>query len=646
MAKATTASALDFNKLETAISVVAPIAKSFGLNARDTAALLGTLANAGFDAGTAATALRNILLEYSKTGGKVQETLGRQVGSFSELVQSFRDLRQQGMGVGEAFDLVGKRSAAALVVLTSMVDETQSLRDNLEDVDGALSDIQSRRLDTLQGETKLLKSAWEDLNLSLSNSKGFLRDIVHWTTAAINGLNQVIFRDARLRASQSRRQAEITQIYDTQGAQAAVAAANRANAAAYKAWNEFRNLSPMARESKGGSARLLELREELEAAREVYKSVLARQRADAEEAAKAAKAAELAALQEAEAAAAAAAEKAEEERLKAAEKAAKEREKVFQDEVAALEKELAAEDAVLYAGLVKENKTWEKGIEQRERDAERMRRAMLGVQMGRVGERADLDVARASLEITDEKERAARIYEIRKKANEDRLALLKDYGDKAAKAGRLEEALEAQRQYHEVEVQMEADAIAEKIRLRKKDAEDEKKRYAATTKALQGVAAITGNVASAYEGYIQTRLEAGQITQEEAEAEFKHVKELQYAQTWINTLAGMVSVWAGEGTNAMKALLSASVLTQGIAATAQIAATNLGSTASAAQAVTGAAVAAPVIINQLPQVQAMTSASQEERLNERAAAQRVYVVYSDIAQAGRRVQVTENEGRF
>ena len=155
-----------------------------------------------------------------------------------------------------------------------------------------------------------------------------------------------------------------------------------------------------------------------------------------------------------------------------------------------------------------------------------------------------------------------------------------------------------------------------------------------------------GSVASAYQAYISQRVESGKISEEEAKKEFENVKAIQYAQTWINTLAGAVSIWAGEGTNLTKAVQSAAVLAQGIAATAQIASTTLGSVSSATKAVTSAALAAPVVINTMPQVQTLTSASQEEALNARAEAQRVYVVYSDIAQAGRKVRVTEGESRF
>ena len=198
----------------------------------------------------------------------------------------------------------------------------------------------------------------------------------------------------------------------------------------------------------------------------------------------------------------------------------------------------------------------------------------------------------------------------------------------------------------DMEVKIAQDAETEKARIRRKGVKDAEEQAKREREMMKATAAVMGNVASAYQAYIQQRVEGGKISEDQAEQEFKSVKAIQYAQTMINTLAGMMSVWAGEGTNAMKAVLSASVLTQGLAAAMQISNTTLGSTAQASQAVTSAAVAAPVIINALPQVQAVTSASQEAVLNERAADQRVYVVYSDIERAGRKTRVTEGESRF
>lgn len=225
----------------------------------------------------------------------------------------------------------------------------------------------------------------------------------------------------------------------------------------------------------------------------------------------------------------------------------------------------------------------------------------------------------------------------RKKQQEQELADLIEFGDayirtEEYRAKRKKELLMADIKNREYVLQEEKDI--------------ERKRIQTIQKSATAIGAIIGSVASAYQAYLTQRVEGGKMSEEQAEQEFENVKAIQYAQTWINALAGAVSIWAGEGTNFSKAVQSASVLAQGIAATMQIANTTLGSVSSASKAVTSAAVAAPVVVNMMPQVQALTSASQEETLNARQKAQRVYVVYSDIAQAGKKVDVTQGESRF
>ena len=309
------------------------------------------------------------------------------------------------------------------------------------------------------------------------------------------------------------------------------------------------------------------------------------------------------------------------------------------DEVNALadawEKEGAAEADAALAGAIAAEKA-ANAARKKANDAE------LGALSTRTGTKEN--TARATID--DAEALAAELYRIRKEANEKRLQMLKDFAMEALKAGDMEAYLAYDKQVADTEVQIARDAENEKARLRRKGVADAKKAQQDQQKIMQQTAAMFGNVASAYQAYITQRLEGGKISEAAAKREFAAVKDIQYAQTWINTLAGMMSVWAGEGTTATKIATSAAVFTQGLAATMQIANTTLGSVAAAAQAVTSAAVAAPVVINAMPQVQAVTSASQEQVLNDRAADQRVYVVYSDIAQAGRKVRVTDSESRF
>lgn len=312
----------------------------------------------------------------------------------------------------------------------------------------------------------------------------------------------------------------------------------------------------------------------------------------------------------------------------------------------ALLDEMTATDKAAEDEITKQIKADEARAKSAEQAAERIRKATESNALAAVGDRQTGAEVSARATIDDEQALATALYEIRKKSNEDRLALLRQFAQEAYNRGDVENWVAYNKQAADLETKIERDAITERARLRRKEAADRKKQLQEEVKGMQTTASLFGSVASAYQAYIQQRVEGGKISEEEAEKEFENVKRVQYAQTLINTAAGVMSVWAGEGTTAYKLLQTAAVSAQGIAAAMQIANTTLGSTAQASQAITSAAVAAPIVINTIPQVQALTSASQEEVLNERAAAQRVYVVYSDIAQAGRKVRVTDSESRF
>lgn len=75
--------------------------------------------------------------------------------------------------------------------------------------------------------------------------------------------------------------------------------------------------------------------------------------------------------------------------------------------------------------------------------------------------------------------------------------------------------------------------------------------------------------------------------------------------------------------------------------------TGYGSSSSAGAAVsTPAVVTPPAVVQEVETVRSLTGASEEERLNQMASDQRVYLVYSDVEQAGRRVQVQQSETSF
>jgi len=195
MAVATNKSALSFTYLQTAMSIVGPVAKTFGFSLKDTVTLLGTLANSGFDASSAATATRNILLNLADSSGKLAQSLGKPVKTFPELIEGLKKLRDQGVDLASALEMTDKRSVSAFTAFLDGADASNALRDALQDVDGELERISRDRLNTVEGSVKLLQSAWQDLILTFSNSKGVIKDTIDTLTNALISLQQLVAGD-------------------------------------------------------------------------------------------------------------------------------------------------------------------------------------------------------------------------------------------------------------------------------------------------------------------------------------------------------------------------------------------------------------------------------------------------------------------
>lgn len=193
MAVATNKSALNFDYLQNALSTVGPVARTFGISLKDTIALLGTLANAGFDASSAATATRNILLNLADANGKLAKELGGPVKTFPELISGLQRLDEKGLDLATTLDLTDKRSVSVFNQFLRGASDAQELRGALENVDGELERIATERMNTWEGATKRLKSAWEGFILYLKGSAGFLKQI----TEDLAGMIQMLTPGSR-----------------------------------------------------------------------------------------------------------------------------------------------------------------------------------------------------------------------------------------------------------------------------------------------------------------------------------------------------------------------------------------------------------------------------------------------------------------
>lgn len=158
LAIATTKSALDFSKLQTALPYVGTAANQMGVSLEKTTAILGLLSDRGVRAETAGTSLRDILLDSAKSGLTFEQSLARVANSQDKLKT--------------ATDIFGKTSAGAAVIIAENTNQLNRLQSSITNVDGALKTMTDQRLDTVKGKVELMTSAWEGFILSVDKGDG------------------------------------------------------------------------------------------------------------------------------------------------------------------------------------------------------------------------------------------------------------------------------------------------------------------------------------------------------------------------------------------------------------------------------------------------------------------------------------------
>lgn len=153
MAKSFSTSALDMEHFANSMKFVAPVAKSAGMSIEETSAMLAVLANAGIKGSQAGTSLRRIISEIGASGKPTAEAL--------------KDLAEQGIGLADAKDEVGRSAQSALLILSEGVDNIKPLTQEFKNSAGAAKEMADIMGDTAFGAGKRLESALEGLGISI-----------------------------------------------------------------------------------------------------------------------------------------------------------------------------------------------------------------------------------------------------------------------------------------------------------------------------------------------------------------------------------------------------------------------------------------------------------------------------------------------
>ena len=189
---ATTKTALDFSMLETGLSTVAPVASAFGFSIEDTTALLGQLANAGFDASSSATATRNILLNLADANGALAQELGRPIKSADDLAAGLAELEAKGVDLATSLELTDKRSVAMFQTFLANNSTLVELRDSITDVNDELKSMADKRMESVNGALKLLGSAFEDVVLNIDDATGASQGFTKVITFVAENLTKIL----------------------------------------------------------------------------------------------------------------------------------------------------------------------------------------------------------------------------------------------------------------------------------------------------------------------------------------------------------------------------------------------------------------------------------------------------------------------
>lgn len=282
-------------------------------------------------------------------------------------------------------------------------------------------------------------------------------------------------------------------------------------------------------------------------------------------------------------------------------------------------------------------------LDKKQEDANKIANSIAQGRLANLDKAAKHQLELNDILVEDDKEKAEKAYQIQLSANERRLAALEQFAQDALERGDLDAYLEYQQEAADLEVEIETNALREKKRLREQDAKDAKEKAKQQMEVMQSVASATsgilGSIADMYES-----------DEKNSEKNANKIKGLRIASATIDTISGAIGAFMQAVQTIpppMGAIIggiqAAAVTTAGIAQIAKIKSTKVSGSASNSAPTAPAVTSAPVRTMDIQQVRSVTSASEEDRLNQMASDQRVVLVMSDleVKQNQSRVQVAE-----
>lgn len=203
MAKTSSKTNTSVSQLGDAMLTIGGTAKNLKDGTAELNQVLGIMADNGIKAGEAGTHLRNIILAMNPTTKDAKEAFAQlsleaydSQGNLRGMSEIFGELSEKTkeMTSQERTDIIGKMFkvtdiAAVNALLDTNAERWDEVAVAIDDASGAAASMADTQLDNLQGDITLLKSAFEGLQIQLSDElSGDLRGLVQ---AATDGLTVI-----------------------------------------------------------------------------------------------------------------------------------------------------------------------------------------------------------------------------------------------------------------------------------------------------------------------------------------------------------------------------------------------------------------------------------------------------------------------
>lgn len=201
MAMTSTKSNTSVSQLGEAYLTVGGTAKQLKGGTTELSTALGILADNGIKGSEGGTILRNAITSLTAPTGKAQKELDALGVSVFDSEGNMRSMNDIMMDLSASMaDMTGEERAEAMskifnkrdlkgieALLAGAGDRWNELSGYIDDAQGSAQKMADTQLDNLQGDITLLKSAWEGLQISVSNKvTPALRDLVQALTWAID----------------------------------------------------------------------------------------------------------------------------------------------------------------------------------------------------------------------------------------------------------------------------------------------------------------------------------------------------------------------------------------------------------------------------------------------------------------------------